>query len=263
MKANKKIGFILLKLTKRSQTMKKLGKRLETINSMIDTHYQNIWDCCCDHGLLGLTLLKRRTANIIHFVDIVPSLTSRLESLLQQHFVAEDYTQRWKVHCIDVAKLPLTTNEKHLVIIAGVGGELLIEFMESIISMYQQTIPVSTISEIEFILCPVHYNYQVRQSLIKHHFELLDECIVSENKRFYEVIHVKKTFSNATVKSEPKDNISPTGSLMWDMTNKFHQQYLEKTLNHYQRALLAGSPNEQVTTSHIIQQYASLISKPK
>ena len=66
--------------------MKKLSKRLQAINNMIDTHYQNIWDCCCDHGLLGLTLLNRKTADIIHFVDIVPSLTTRLESLLEKYF---------------------------------------------------------------------------------------------------------------------------------------------------------------------------------
>jgi tRNA (adenine22-N1)-methyltransferase len=243
--------------------MKKLSKRLQAINNMIDTHYQNIWDCCCDHGLLGLTLLNRKTADIIHFVDIVPSLTTRLESLLEKYFVAEGYTHCWQVHCIDVAKLPLTTNEKHLIIIAGVGGELLIEFMESIISKYQQNLSVSTTVEVEFILCPVHYNYHVRQTLIKHNCSLLAECIINENKRFYEVIHVKKTFTHSTVKHTPLCNVSPTGSLMWDMTNKIHQEYLEKTLNHYQRALFAETKKEQVSTHHIIEQYAALLPRDK
>jgi len=51
---------------------------------MVTSQYEHIWDCCCDHGLLGYALLSRLNAmNIpcnIHFIDIVPPLMAELES---------------------------------------------------------------------------------------------------------------------------------------------------------------------------------------
>ncbi|QSA20815.1 SAM-dependent methyltransferase, partial [Vibrio furnissii] len=37
----------------------KLSKRLQTIEKLVTQHYDHIWDCCCDHGFLGMTLLQR------------------------------------------------------------------------------------------------------------------------------------------------------------------------------------------------------------
>ncbi|TWX56271.1 tRNA (adenine(22)-N(1))-methyltransferase [Colwellia hornerae] len=243
--------------------MKKISQRLQKIDSMVNIHYQNIWDCCCDHGLLGLTLLKRQAADTIHFVDIVPSLTTHLESLLQKHFSADDYIQAWQVHCIDVAKLPLTRQNKQLVIIAGVGGELLISFIESIITNFKQNTLINPTSEIEFIVCPVHYNYSVRQTLIAHHCTLLDECIVTENKRCYEVIHVKKHFGVSADIDNPLKKISPTGDVMWDLSIKSHQQYLATTIKHYQRMLQSTNDSDKKSINNIIEQYSALITSLK
>ena len=242
--------------------MKKLSNRLQKINSMIIADYQSIWDCCCDHGLLGLTLLKRKAANTIHFVDIVPSLTFQLESLLQQHFIDDDFAQRWQVHCLDILKLPLTAQNRQLFIIAGVGGELLIRFIESLISKAYEISLTGKLNEIEFILCPVHYNYQVRQTLIKHNCTLVSEYIVTDNKRFYEVIHLKKKFSESTNVDNPLKIISPVGDMMWDLNMKSHQQYLSETISHYQRMLLSTKDNEKVKINEIINQYSAISLKP-
>ncbi len=238
--------------------MKKISKRLQKIDSMISDHYQSIWDCCCDHGLLGFSLLKRKAAQKIHFVDIVPSLTSNIEQLLQQHFNSIDYVQHWQVHCIDVAKIPLTKQDKQLVIIAGVGGELLTNLVEKTISNYRQEYPDNSTSWLEFILCPVHHNYQVRQTLIKHNFILVDECIVTENKRFYEIIHVKVQLTNKPTKQEYVSSLSPVGDKMWDFSLNEHQQYLSKTIKHYQLMSLAAPSSEQDKIKTIIEQYSSL-----
>jgi tRNA (adenine22-N1)-methyltransferase len=241
--------------------MKKISNRLQKIDSMISTNYQSIWDCCCDHGLLGLTLLKRKAANTIHFVDIVPSLTAHLESLLQKHFSTEDFAQRWQVHCTDVIKIPITAQDKQLIIIAGVGGELLIKFIEDLIKQFFEMSLTKPTIEVEFILCPVHYNYQVRQALRNNSCTLIGEYIVTEKKRFYEVIHVKKQFSVLENTTEALHEISSTGNTMWDLSTPSHQQYLLETVNHYKRMLLSENTHEQVKINHIIQQYASLSSK--
>ena len=52
----------------------KLSKRLNAINSLITQSYDIVWDCCCDHGFLGMALLERGIAKQINFVDIIPEL---------------------------------------------------------------------------------------------------------------------------------------------------------------------------------------------
>ena len=110
----------------------KLSKRLQQIEKMATQQYEHIWDCCCDHGLLGFALLSSQTDSTIHFVDIVPELMAEVENKLERFCPSLP----WKAHCLDVAKLPLTQYQgKHLVIIAGVGGDLMKQFIEAI---YQQ-----------------------------------------------------------------------------------------------------------------------------
>ena len=120
---------------------------------------------------------------------------------------------------MDVAQLPIVPNKKNLIIIAGVGGDLLIELMRPIQSRNSDI-------ELEFILCPVLHNYMVRCELIEMGFGLISETLVKENKRFYEVIHVS---------NQAAISLTNIGSEMWDLSDSDHQEYLNKTISHYQR----------------------------
>lgn len=139
---------------------------------------------------------------------------------------------------------------------------MLIRFIESLISKAYEISLTGKLNEIEFILCPVHYNYQVRQTLIKHNCTLVSEYIVTDNKRFYEVIHLKKKFSESTNVDNPLKIISPVGDMMWDLNMKSHQQYLAETISHYQRMLLSTKDNEKVKINEIINQYSAISLKP-
>ncbi len=216
-----------------SQSKLKLSKRLQQIDKMVTSpKYVHIWDCCCDHGLLGFALLSRQAANNIHFVDIIPELMTELENKLQRFYPNDSrlVKTRWKTHCLDVEKLPLRQHKgKHLVIIAGVGGDLMIQFIEAIHQNYPNL-------DIDFLLCPVHHQFSVRKKLIELDFSLQDEVLIEENKRFYEILHVSSTRMMGS-------EISPIGDKMWlsqptQDTNKSAEittQYLNKTLKHYQR----------------------------
>lgn len=150
----------------------KISQRLQHINHMVQGHYDHIWDCCCDHGLLGMMLLKRNTANQVHFVDCVAPLMLQLTQDLQRFFPKQAFStghsvaqntlgiSQWQVHCLNAADLPIEQTDitnTHLIIIAGVGGKLLIELVQALISRHGSR-------QIEFILCPVHHNYYVRHS---------------------------------------------------------------------------------------------------
>lgn len=202
----------------------KLSKRLKTIEQMITADYTHIWDCCCDHGSLGMSLLTHRTAPNIHFVDIVPELMTKIDRTLEQFF--SQCPSIWTTHCLDVAKLPLTQySGNHLIIIAGVGGDLMIEFINAITKKYSEL-------TIDFLLCPIHHQFALRKQLIKLDFNLKNEVLIEENKRFYEVILV-----NSTPLRNQK--VSLVGDNIWQSNNaeqaNIAQRYLTKTLNHYRR----------------------------
>ena len=205
---------------------------------MIRKNYDHIWDCCCDHGFTGMRLLKRQAAATIHFVDIVDELIHNLTKTLQSFSADIAPGTSWEAHCLDTAKLPLAKDDSHLIIIAGVGGDLLINFMQSILAAHPQ-------HNLEFILCPVHHNYKVRQELRAMGLGLIYEHLEKENKRLYEVMHVSKKSDEA---------LSCVGSKMWDLSLKDHREYLDRTLTHYQRML----KNNCLDVAKIITDYKSL-----
>lgn len=254
--------------TTSSKKSLKLGIRLQKIEQMVATDYSHIWDCCCDHGLLGAALLTRQNngmASTIHFVDIVPELMSELDNKLQRFFSKNMLTRsktastQWQTHCLDVANLPLEQYPgKQLVIIAGVGGDLMIKFIEAINQQHKHL-------NIDYLLCPVHHQFPLRAKLIKLDFSLKDEVLVAENRRFYEILLVSSI-------SDPYRKISPIGNKIWqsitdknfketsDDNARIADNYLKKTLNHYQRMQQGAQKGKSNNVQYIIDAYRKLLT---
>lgn len=223
----------------------KLSRRLKQIESMVTAGYTHIWDCCCDHGLLGTALLSRRAAPYIHFVDIIPRLMNELENKLQ---LLPASPSKWQIHCLDVAELPIEHHQgKHLVIIAGVGGDLMTQLVKAIYSRHSP-------ANIDFLLCPVRHQFTLRQQLIQLDFSLKDEVLLEENQRFYEILLV----SSPTDTNDGLSKISPVGELIWQAhtaeQSKITMDYLHKTLNHLARMQRRSNADIQ----HIIDAYRSV-----
>uniref|UniRef100_Q0HUW6 SAM-dependent methyltransferase n=1 Tax=Shewanella sp. (strain MR-7) TaxID=60481 RepID=Q0HUW6_SHESR len=276
----------------------KISQRLQQINRMVGPGYDHIWDCCCDHGLLGMLLLQRNAAPKVHFVDCVAPLMLQLSHELARFFplqpisnpqnATEQTTTKqtanlqseWQVHCLDVAALPLAQygkQAKHLVIIAGVGGELLVELVRSIVANQQRQCDAHSgndssnndlsqgARQLEFILCPVHHNYHVRSALAELGLSLKDEYLLEENQRFYEILHLTQvnasSKTNTCSKTTEAVPLSATGSIMWqgldaDKTRQA-KRYLDQTIGHYQRIPEHRMPNKpQIVAAyqHILQQ---------
>lgn len=226
----------------------RLSKRLATIDSFVEPGYQAIWDCCCDHGLLGMQLVAREVANTVHFVDIVPALMDELTAKLARYSPIQGVAH-WQVHCMDVAAIELNFQQRNLVIIAGVGGELLLRFIKHILAAQQQfanTHKNEVLAELEFIICPVHHTYKVREGLLEQGMKLINEAIISENNRFYEVIHISKQATRS---------LTLTGSSMWHSGQPLHYQYQQKLLTHYQR-MLNQNP---IYYQQVINSYAQVL----
>jgi len=225
----------------------KLSKRLQQIDRMISKKYDHIWDCCCDHGLLGMSLLDQNAAAMIHFVDVVEQLMADLESQLLKSYTEHNkatLNSKWKVHCLGAEKIPIQNSGNNLIIIAGIGGDLLIEIVESILVKHP-------FQNLEFLLCPVHHNYKVRKALRNMGLGLVDESLVKENKRFYEILH---TSTNS------KQPISEVGSQMWDFSRQDDQDYLNQTIAHYERMKKSDKITFFEDTKAIISNYRRLVA---
>ncbi|MEH6448081.1 MAG: tRNA (adenine(22)-N(1))-methyltransferase TrmK [Oleispira sp.] len=244
----------------------KLSKRLTQIEALITADYSHIWDTCCDHGHLGSSLISHQKAPNIHLVDIVPELITSLNEKLTRLFANPYSTTQstiqttpqsaaqthWQTHCLDISELPLQQYRgKHLIIIAGIGGDLMIQCMRRIISEHPTL-------EIDFILCPVRHLHTLRHQLIELNMTLEKEVLVKENKIFYEILMLSTT-------SLPKDQttqlnpVSPIGEAIWQGKTAEEkseaQEYLDIKIQHYLK-MQRGLDNPSV--NKIIQAYQDI-----
>jgi tRNA (adenine22-N1)-methyltransferase len=220
----------------------KLSKRLTKIEALITADYSHIWDTCCDHGFLGTVLISHQKAPNIHFVDILPKLITPLHEKLSHLFSNPHHSSNldshsheqthWQTHCLDLAEIPLQHHPgKHLIIIAGIGGDLMIGCMKNIMSKHPDV-------EIDFIICPVRHLYTLRQQLIELKMTLKKEVLVKENKKIYEIL----LLSNASLPAgqlTPLKPVSPIGESIWQGNTAEEkndaQEYLAIKIKHYQR----------------------------
>ena len=200
------------------------------IESTIPSDYHHIWDCCCDHGLLGAALLTRHAAPHIHFVDIEPRLMTKVTAKLERFFPQQhNDASQWQVHCTDVARLKLAhTTDRQLVVIAGVGGDLIAELVTGILKN-------NTEQSIDFLLCPIYHSFDLRQRLMDLKCSLLEEHLIEENNRSYEILWVTATPNHLK-------SVRPLHAVGEDIQQAntsdelaVCQRYLNKIRQHYQR----------------------------
>ena len=241
----------------------KKGKRLQAIDRMVTRHYQHIWDCCCDHGQLGMGFLARDTVNTIHFVDIVPRIMTKLERQLLSRF--PERSTQWRLHTIDVRGLPIDqypTEDSHLIVIAGVGGELSLKMVSALVKKYSSY-------QLEFLLCPLRHQYQLRDGLSLLGLSLLGEELHKEQKWYYEIIHLAAVNANNNAAKRLMEQgvngfpVEAAGSILWQESNALHREYLSKTIAHYQRSLrsLTKDSDEYSKIKLIVNQYENVLQQ--
>ena len=195
----------------------KSGSRLGHLAAMVEPQYSTIWDCCCDHGLLGMSLLREQCADEVIFVDVVEDILSTLTARLERSFPQDQY--RWQVHCKDINNIAVPAADSQLFIIAGVGPHKTIAFINSLSASVPETL-------FDLLICSVHGSYRVREALIEKGYGLKNEQIIFENNRFYEAIYASKNTDKPIVN---------TGSKMWRWSDAGHRDYWHRMVSHYRQ----------------------------
>ena len=192
--------------------------------------YDRIWDSCCDHGYLGQALvesgLNSGLNSHIVFVDqhshIIQSLQQRLKKVVNAE------TGDYSVLACDARHLKLSATQRHLFIVAGVGGKLVIDIV-------RQVLHNNPSAEIDLLLCPNNSLFLVRQQLRQLRLSLRQESIIVENNLAYEVLLLSHIKTEAQAVADTS-SVSAVGK-MWNLNNVEHKQYLNRLLKHYRNKL--------------------------
>lgn len=192
-----------------------LGPRLNAIHELVagiqqKNSYPCIWDCCCDHGYLGIKILSENLCEKLLFVDQLPHIINELAERLAPYS-----NGKYELIAADAGELSFATQQRHLVILAGVGGECTVEIISAIESKHPDV-------QIDYIFCPSTSQNALREYLAENNFGLLFESIVCEKKRCYEIIFVQgKAMKNELPRVLASCNL-------WEEDNPVHQRYLSK-----------------------------------
>lgn len=198
----------------------RLSPRLNTILDFVsrvqqDKPYPCIWDCCCDHGYLGIKILSENLCEKLIFVDQLPHLIEQLSNKLTPFCVDNERIGKYELITADAGDLRFDSQQQHLVILAGVGGETSVEIVTSIEEKHPDV-------QIDYIFCPSASHNALREYLAVNDFGLVFETLTCEKQRYYEIMYVK---GKAASDELPRVSLTCT---LWEEDNEDHQHYLTK-----------------------------------
>lgn len=150
-----------------------IDDRLKSIASMVDK-CNVIADIGTDHGYLPIYLIQNDIASFAYAADVaINPLTSAKENINKYNLSDRFET----ILCDGLTKLPKGIDT---IIIAGMGGNLMIDILENKKFDYDT-----------YILQPNLHHYALRKYLMDNNYVIIDEKICHAHKKYYEIIKVK------------------------------------------------------------------------
>lgn len=198
--------------------------------------YEEIWDLCCDHGRLGLHLhhaLSEKPSKI-HLIDCVPRiidiLKMRYSALFGSHLI---------VDCMDAGDIYLPNSSRQLIILAGIGGETMIDILKKLIPKIQSHNKTAAGSTVELMLSPNSDTFELRRFLRAYPFVLVKEEFVTDKGQHHEHLHFSYHEVGGTV-----SKTSFVGERLWDPFDQEKKRYVNKLIKHYRNCAQFGNNEE-------------------
>lgn len=155
----------------------KLSKRLEAIVSFVNKN-SIVADIGTDHGYIPAYLVKNNISKFVIGTDISPG---SLEKIID--FIAINKLEgKVQARLGDGLKV-IKPFEVDTVIIAGMGGLLIQDILE------KNKEVANSISN--FIFQPMIASDELRRYLLNNNYKIIDEELVREDNKFYEIIYAK------------------------------------------------------------------------
>lgn len=154
-----------------------LSERLLAIISFVKEK-SIVADIGTDHGYIPVYLLENNISKKAIASDISSSSLKKAEDYVGLKGLKNDVETR-SGNGLDVIR----PYEVDTVIIAGMGGHLIIDILENNFKKAE------TINN--FILQPMVASKELRKYLYEHNFTIVDEKIILEEDKYYEIIYAK------------------------------------------------------------------------
>jgi len=209
----------------------KLTDRLLKIASLV-TKGKKIADIGTDHGYIPVYLLNKGHVDFAILADVNKGPLENARSEVRHNNLTDKVDLRLGSG-IEV----LNENEVDEVIIAGMGGILISELLEAKKSVAH--------SLDKLILQPMQAQDELRKYLLNNGYEILDEVLVKEDFRIYEIIVAKYTGKNTNVEDEIYYEV---GKKLIENNDTLLNELIDKKIFMYNSILnkLEGKTGEEI-----------------
>ncbi len=199
-----------------------LSKRLMKIASYVN-YCEAIADIGTDHGYIPIYLVKNNKCNSAIASDINKGPIEKASTNIRFEGLSE------KVKCLLGGGLkPLKVGEVNGVIIAGMGGNLIRDIILE---------DIEKVKLYDFLILQPAQNPEVlREFLYNNNFEILNEDLILDDGKFYELFKVK--YNENAKKINVKDEISyEISSILLESNNSLVNDYIKSKIKKYENII--------------------------
>ena len=154
----------------------KLSKRLQSIANFVPKN-SIVADRGTDHGYIPRYLIENNISKLVIATDISQGSLNKTINYVNELELENRIIPRLGNGLEVIKKFEIDT-----VVIAGMGGILIRDILDKDIKL--------TNSIIYFILQPMNAVKELREYLINNNFNIIDEDLVQEEEKFYEILFV-------------------------------------------------------------------------
>lgn len=209
----------------------KLSKRLTAIVSLVAMD-SIVADIGTDHGYIPVYLLNKGYIDFAILADVNKGPLENAKSEVIHNNLTDKVDLRLGSG-IEV----LNENEVDEVIIAGMGGILISELLEAKKSVAHNLD--------KLILQPMQAQDELRKYLLNNGYEILDEVLVKEDFRIYEIIVAKYTSKNTNIDDKIYYEV---GKKLIENKDPLLNEFIDKKIFMYNSILkkLEGKTGEEI-----------------
>ncbi|MFR3727288.1 tRNA (adenine(22)-N(1))-methyltransferase [Lacrimispora sp.] len=190
----------------------KLSKRMETIAAFVPEG-SRIADIGTDHGYIPIHLVQEGKANHAIAMDVRKGPLQRAQSHIREAGLIDAIEVR-----LSDGLLKLEKDEADCVVIAGMGGELMIHILEEGRRLWDH-IPC-------WVLSPQSELHKMRRFLIEQAFFIEEETMIKEEGKYYVVMRAVR--GSYIDRNEDREISYRYGKSLLESKNPVLTEYLEK-----------------------------------
>lgn len=209
----------------------KLTDRLLKIASLVSKG-KKVADIGTDHGYIPVYLLNNNKIDYAILADVNKGPLDNAKKEIKHNNLGDKVDLR-----LGSGLEVLNENEVDEIIIAGMGGILISELLEAKKNV------AHTVDKL--ILQPMQAQEELRKYLYNNGYEILNEVLVKEDFRIYEIIEAKYTGKNTNIEN---DIYYEVGKKLIDNKDELLTEFINKKINAYEGIIdkLEGKTGESI-----------------